>query len=162
MSIDFVELTADIVARVRLFLTQSDLSVENGFARLKPKSGFRTQSKKIYFDSTFFDRVFRLMPSFTTGGSSRKTLLSRLDLPVEKLRLKSFTRVLLTHRIAHPTPMHMPTHPYQVPYGSCCSHINSHNQVRGHRTGSSHSGAEEYPREEHKPKVVHAYQVYHS
>ena len=27
----------------------------------------------------------------------------------------------------------------------CCSHINSHNQVRGHRTGSSHSGAEEYP-----------------
>ena len=28
----------------------------------------------------------------------------------------------------------------------CCSHINSHNQVRGHRTGSSYSGAEEYPR----------------
>ena len=40
----------------------------------------------------------------------------------------------------------------------CCSHINSHNQVRGHRTGSSHSGAEEYPREKHtKTKVVHAY-----
>ena len=32
----------------------------------------------------------------------------------------------------------------------CCSHINSHNQVRDHRTGSSHSGAEEYPREKHK------------
>ena len=30
---------------------------------------------------------------------------------------------------------------------SCCSHINSHNQVRGHRTGFSHSGAEENPRE---------------
>ena len=29
----------------------------------------------------------------------------------------------------------------------CCSHINSNNQVRGHRTCSSHSGAEEYPRE---------------
>ena len=29
----------------------------------------------------------------------------------------------------------------------CCSHINSHNQVRGHRTGSSHSEAEEHPRE---------------
>ena len=29
----------------------------------------------------------------------------------------------------------------------CCSHINSHNQVRGVMTGSSHSGAEEYPRE---------------
>ena len=44
----------------------------------------------------------------------------------------------------------------------CCSHINSHDQVRGHRTGSSHSGAEEYPREKcktntNKPKVVHAY-----
>ena len=40
----------------------------------------------------------------------------------------------------------------------CCSHINSHNQVRGHRTGSSHSGTEEYPREKHtQPKVVHAY-----
>ena len=29
----------------------------------------------------------------------------------------------------------------------CCSHINSHNKVRGHRTGSSHSGAEEHPSE---------------
>ena len=30
---------------------------------------------------------------------------------------------------------------------NCCSHIiNSHDQVRGHRSGSSHSGAEEYPR----------------
>ena len=32
----------------------------------------------------------------------------------------------------------------------CCSHIYSHNQVRGHRTGSSHSGGEEYPRDKHK------------
>ena len=31
----------------------------------------------------------------------------------------------------------------------CCSHINSHNQVRSHRTGFSHSGAEKYPREKH-------------
>ena len=40
-----------------------------------------------------------------------------------------------------------------------CSHINSHDQVRGHRTGSSHSGAEEYPqgKNTNKPKVVHAY-----
>ena len=29
---------------------------------------------------------------------------------------------------------------------SCCSHINWHNQVRGHGIGSSHSEAEEYPR----------------
>ena len=37
--------------------------------------------------------------------------------------------------------------------------FNSHNQVRGHRTGSSRSGAEEHPREktQNKPKVVHAY-----
>ena len=35
----------------------------------------------------------------------------------------------------------------------CCSHINSHNQVRGHRTGSSHSGAEEYSRgNTHNPR----------
>ena len=40
----------------------------------------------------------------------------------------------------------------------CCSHINSRNQIRGHRTGFSHSGAEEYPREKHiQPKMVHAY-----
>ena len=40
----------------------------------------------------------------------------------------------------------------------CCFRINSHNEVRGHRTGSSHSGAEEYPGEEHKqPTMVHAY-----
>ena len=32
-----------------------------------------------------------------------------------------------------------------------CSHINSHKQVRGHRTSSSHSEVEEYPGEnEHK------------
>ena len=36
--------------------------------------------------------------------------------------------------------------------------LNSHNQVRGRRTGSSHSGAEEYPMEKHKqPEMVHAY-----
>ena len=48
----------------------------------------------------------------------------------------------------------------EVPGKGCCcccccgySHINSHNQVRGHRTGSSHSGAEEYPRENtHNPR----------
>ena len=37
----------------------------------------------------------------------------------------------------------------------CCSHINSHNQARGQRTGSSPSGVEEYPTEKStKPKVV--------
>ena len=42
----------------------------------------------------------------------------------------------------------------------CCSHINSHNQVRGHRTGSSHSGAEEYPRE--KTQTKGGTHIYHS
>ena len=32
----------------------------------------------------------------------------------------------------------------------CCSAINLHIEVRGHRTGLSHSGAEKYPREKHK------------
>ena len=42
---------------------------------------------------------------------------------------------------------------------SCCSHINSHNQARGHRTGSSYSGVEEYPKNKTrtKPKAVRAY-----
>ena len=35
----------------------------------------------------------------------------------------------------------------------CCSHINSHNQVRGHSTGSSTSGAEEYPKKNHNPRL---------
>ena len=43
------------------FLTQSDLSVENGlFLLMKPKSGFLTQSKKGFFDSTFSTEFFRL------------------------------------------------------------------------------------------------------
>ena len=37
----------------------------------------------------------------------------------------------------------------------CCSHINSHTEVRGHRTGSSHSGALAITRAKNtnKPKV---------
>ena len=41
----------------------------------------------------------------------------------------------------------------------CCSHDNSRNQVRGHRTGSCHSGVEEHPREKQKTNVVHAYVI---
>ena len=40
---------------LRSFLIQSDLSVENGRFRLKPKSSFLIQSKKGFFDSIFFD-----------------------------------------------------------------------------------------------------------
>ena len=42
---------------------------------------------------------------------------------------------------------------------SCCSHINSHNQIRGHRTGSSHSGAEEYPGEKTQRWYTHISQL---
>ena len=41
-----------------------------------------------------------------------------------------------------------------------CFHINSRNQVRGHRTGSSHSGAEEYLRE--KTQTKGGTRIYHS
>ena len=45
----------------------------------------------------------------------------------------------------------------------CCSRINSHNQVRGHKTGSSHSGAEEYPRGKNKHKrTKRDTRIYHS
>ena len=54
-------------ATVRPFLTQSDLSVENGLFRLKPRWGFLTQSKKGWL---FRLNFFRL--GFPTGGSSRK------------------------------------------------------------------------------------------
>ena len=74
-------------AIVRPFLIQSDLSVENGLFRLKPKSGFLTQSKKGFIDSTFF-------PLRTpTGESSRKDRLFRLDFPLEKLSPKKNPRV---------------------------------------------------------------------
>ena len=39
----------------------------------------------------------------------------------------------------------MATFDYSFNLAAGCSHNNSHNQVRGHRTASSHSGVEEYP-----------------
>ena len=59
----FVVLLVSMCSRTRYasiplawpFLMQSDLSVENGLFRLKPKSGFLMQSIKGFFDSTFFD-----------------------------------------------------------------------------------------------------------
>ena len=43
----------------------------------------------------------------------------------------------------------------------CCCNIKSHNQVRSHRTGSSHSGAEEYPRE-NTHTTQRGTRIYHS
>ena len=37
----------------------------------------------------------------------------------------------------------------------CCSHINSHCQDRGHSTGSSHSGVEDYPSGKTQTKSGH-------
>ena len=75
---------------------QSNLSIENGVN----KSGFLTQSKKGFFDWEF-----------------------RLADPVGKPGQKSFTRVFLTDRIAHPTTKHTSTRPHghtptQVPHCS--------------------------------------------
>ena len=81
-------------------LTQSDLSVENGLFRLKPKSGFLTiHSRKIVQKELFRLDFFRLR--FWTGRSSRKSL------PVQKLSRKSFASVL-TCRIARAPPNTLP------------------------------------------------------
>ena len=107
---------------VRPFLTQWDLSVENGIFRLRAKSG------KGLFRLTFF----RL--SFPPGGSTRKSKLFQSKKyyfltgspPVEKLSRKSFTGAFLARRIDHPTTKHTPTcphthtstHPHQVPHST--------------------------------------------
>ena len=102
---------------LRPFLIQSDLSVENGRFRLKPKSGFLYTFEK----GLFRLNLFRL--SFPTGGSSRKTRLFRLKLSVEKPSRKTFTPVFLTHRIAHPTTKHKPTRPHtHTRYHTAVSH----------------------------------------
>ena len=95
-------------------LMQSDLSVENGLFRLKPKSGFLTRPKKGCFDSTVFDRVFRL------GDPVEKLdffdWIYRSKNSVEKL-YTCFSNLL--HRSSNrKTHTHMPTHPYQVPHSS--------------------------------------------
>ena len=63
---------------IRLFLTQSDLSVDE-----RP---FSTEAQ-IGLPFTVEKKLFRL--SSPTGGSSRKTLLFRPGMPVEKLGRKS-------------------------------------------------------------------------
>ena len=86
---------------VRPFLIQSDLSVDNGLFRLKPQSGFLTQSKKGFFDSTFFDWILRSKNS------------------VEKVLHVFFEPIasLIPPPNTHPHG-HTATHPYQVPHCS--------------------------------------------
>ena len=75
---------------------QSDLSVENGLFRLKPKSGFLTQSKK-----GFFDWILQSKNS------------------VEKVLHVFFEPIasLIPPPNTHPHG-HTATHPYQVPHRS--------------------------------------------
>ena len=63
---------------LRPYLMQSDLSVENGLFRLKPKSGFLTQSKKGFSTQLFSTensdwRIQSKNSTFSTGSFSRKT-----------------------------------------------------------------------------------------
>ena len=58
---------------LRPFLIQSDLSVENGRFRLKPKSGFLTHSKKAFSTENSDWRIQSKTSTFSTGCVSRKT-----------------------------------------------------------------------------------------
>ena len=94
---------------VRPCLTHTDLLVENGLSRLKPKSGFLTQSKKGFFDA-FLTHPFRL--SFLTWGSSGKTQLKKfLHLFFE--RISSLIPPQNTHPHAH-TPIPGTTQQYHT------------------------------------------------
>ena len=93
---------------------QSDLSVENALFRLKPKSGFLTQSRKGFFDSTFSTensdwRIQSKKSIFSTGSFGRKT-------QSKKFYTCFFNR---SHRPSHhQTHTHTATYPYQVPHCS--------------------------------------------
>ena len=88
------------------FLMQSDLSVENGLFRLKPKSGFLTQSKRGFSTQLFSAensdwRIQSKNSTFSTGSSSRK------------IRSKKFYTCFLnrSHRPSH-HQTHTPTRPH--------------------------------------------------
>ena len=64
-----------------------------------------------------------------------------------------------------PRPSPGPTVASRVVVVIRCNMLLSHNQVRGHSTGSSHSGVEEYPREkkhkQDKKKVVSQHRTWY-
>ena len=98
----------------------------------------------------------------STHSEMNEDFVKRLDLKcfefyadgdIEKTPPANQLRILLIARDTDFQPRYQNTG-RDVLGGGCCSHINSHSQVRGHRTGSSHSGAEEYPRENtHNPRL---------
>ena len=98
---------------LRPFLIQSDLSVKNGLFLLKPKSGFLIQSKKGFFDSTFFDLEFRLADPVEKLDVFDWILQSKNS--VEKVLHVFFEPIasLIPPPNTHPHG-HTVTHPYQV------------------------------------------------
>ena len=102
---------------IRPFLMQSDLLVENGLLRLKPKSGFLTRSKKGFFDSTFFDWEFRLADPVEKLDFFDWILQSKNS--VEKALHVFFEPIasLIPPPNTHPHG-HTAKHPYQVPHCS--------------------------------------------
>ena len=105
------------------FLIKSDLSVENGLFRLKPKSSFLIKpkkgflSKKGFFDSTFFDWGFRLadpvekLDFFDWILQPKNYVEKKLHVFFEPIA--SFIPPPNTHPHGHTA-----THPYQVPHCS--------------------------------------------
>ena len=94
------------------YSTQSELTVENGLFRPKPKSGFSYTTEK-----DFSIKLFRL--NFPTGESSRRSRFFRLDLLVEKLsQKKNHVCFEPIASLVPPPHTHTPTHPYQVPHSS--------------------------------------------
>ena len=100
---------------VRPFLTQSDLSVENGLFRLKPQSGFLTQSKK-GFSTHFF-----LIENFDWRIQSKKSSFSTLQSKnsVENGLHVYFEPIASLIPPPNTNPHgHTATHSYQVPHCS--------------------------------------------
>ena len=91
------------------FLHNGMCQSKNDLFRLKPKSGFLTQSKNSFFDSLF-------STEFSDGGIQSKIVTFSTGSVSRKTQSTNFARVYLTHRIAHPTTKHTPTRPYNTKY----------------------------------------------
>ena len=94
---------------VRPFLIQSDLSVENGLFRLKPKSSFLIQSKRAFSTQLFSTensdwRIQSKNSTFSTGSSSssRKTQSKKFYTCFLNRSHRSSHHQTLTHRATRP------------------------------------------------------------
>ena len=89
---------------IMLFLIQSDLLVDNSLFRLKPKSGFLTQSEKGFFRLIFFHREFRL--AGPVGELGFFDWIPQLKNSVEKFNTCFLNR---SHRSSHHNQTHTHT-----------------------------------------------------